>query len=205
MSKDTGASGLDILLEEAIRSREEILHTIEDSSNKIFTLSNISLVLIGAYVTSIFLIGLDIKIIVLPFLLAVGLSMGGLITGLFAMFPRYFDIIIVPAELYGLKIEERNDIIDKLLQTYLIQENKLLLKAGEKPLFLKTIAIFMIGSIVAFFVVIVSLLLDVSSCRALYAIIVVSLVILVTVLYMVVTTLKRYRKRKEDLKNLLEG
>jgi hypothetical protein len=88
MSKDTDTNGLDILLKEAIRSREEILHTIEDSSNKIFTLSNISLVLIGAYVTSIFLIGLDKKIIIFPFLLAVGLSMGGLITGLLAMFPR---------------------------------------------------------------------------------------------------------------------
>jgi hypothetical protein len=205
MSKDTDTNGLDILLKEAIRSREEILHTIEDSSNKIFTLSNISLVLIGAYVTSIFLIGLERKIIIFPFLLAVGLSMGGLITGLLAMFPRYFDIIIVPAELYGLKIEERNDIIDKLLQTYLIQENKLLLKAGEKPLFLKTIAIFMIGSIVAFFVVIVSLLLDVSSCGASYVIILVSLVILATVLYMLVTLMKRYREREKDLKKILEG
>jgi hypothetical protein len=81
----------------------------------------------------------------------------------------------------------------------------LLLKAGEKPLFLKTIAIFMIGSIVAFFVVIVSLLLDVSSCGASYVIILVSLVILATVLYMLVTLMKRYREREKDLKKILEG
>ena len=88
--------GLDILLREAVRSREEILHHMEDCSNKIFALSNISLVLLGAYVTSILLMGADKRIVVFPFLLAAGLAMGGLTAGLLAMFPRYYDIIIVP-------------------------------------------------------------------------------------------------------------
>ncbi|KYK34402.1 MAG: hypothetical protein AYK19_12190 [Theionarchaea archaeon DG-70-1] len=206
MNKDTlNTDSLEILLKEAIRSREEILHSIEESSNKIFALSNISLVLIGAYITSVFFIGLDKKIIILPFLLAVSLSMGGLTIGLLAMFPQYLNIIIVPNELYGLKIEQKHDILDKLLQTYLIQENNLLLKAGEKPFFLKTIATFMIGSIITFLIVIVAIILDIESCRAAYILVTFSLVILVAVLYMVATNMAKYKKRKDNLKKQLEG
>jgi len=206
MNKDTlNTDSLEILLKEAIRSREEILHSIEESSNKIFALSNISLVLIGAYITSVFFIGLDKKIIILPFLLAVSLSMGGLTIGLLAMFPQYLNIIIVPNELYGLKIEQKHDILDKLLQTYLIQENNLLLKAGEKPFFLKTIATFMIGSIITFLIVIVAIILDIESCRDAYILVTFSLVILVAVLYMVATNMAKYKKRKDNLKKQLEG
>lgn len=206
MNKDAlNTDSLEILLKEAVRSREEILHSIEESSNKIFALSNISLVLIGAYITSVFFIGLDKKIIILPFLLAVSLSMGGLTIGLLAMFPQYLNIIIVPNELYGLKIEQKHDILDKLLQTYLIQENNLLLKAGEKPFFLKTIATFMIGSIITFLIVIVAIILDIESCRAAYILVTFSLVILVAVLYMVATNMAKYKKRKDNLKKQLEG
>ena len=205
MDKNTPhTDSLEILLREAIRSREEILHSIEESSDKIFALSNISLVLVGAYITSIFFIGLDKKIIIFPFLLAVSLSMGGLTIGLLAMFPQYLNIIIVPNELYSLKREQKHDILDKLLQTYLIQENNLLLKAGEKPFFLKTIATFMIGSITAFLIVIIAIILDVESGRAVYLVIF-SLVILIAVLYMVATNIRKYRKRKNNLKRQLEG
>jgi hypothetical protein len=129
--------------------------------------------------------------------------MGGLITGLIAMFPRYFDITIVPNELYGLKIEQRDEIIDKLLQTYLVQENTLLLRAGEKPFFLKVIAILMIGSIAAFLIVIVTIMVDLSS-STVYIIITVSLIVLVIVLYMILTNIREYKKRRIDIKKQLE-
>lgn len=196
--------GLDILLREAVRSREEILHHMEDCSNKIFALSNISLVLLGAYVTSILLMGADKRIVVFPFLLAAGLAMGGLTAGLLAMFPRYYDIIIVPNELYGLKIEKKEDIMDKILQTYLVQENKLLLRAGEKPFFLKIIATFMIGSIVAFFVVIFTIVFDVSSSRTMITTSI-SLIILAAVLSMVVINMRTYKKRRNNIKKKLEA
>jgi hypothetical protein len=192
---------LEILLKEAIRSREEILHSIEESSNKIFALSNISLILIGAYITSIFVIGLD-KTVIVPFFIAIFLSMGGLTIGILAMFPQYLDIIIVPNELYRLTIEQKHHILDKLLQTYLIQEKNLLLKAGEKPLFLKLIATFMIGSISAFLIVIIAIILEVENSAPLLTS---SVVILFAVVCMVIITLRKYKKRKTNLKKQLEG
>lgn len=193
---------VEILLKEAIRSREEILHSIEESSNKIFALSNISLILIGAYITSIFVIGLD-KTVIVPFFIAIFLSMGGLTIGILAMFPQYLDIIIVPNELYRLTIEQKHHILDNLLQTYLIQENNLLLKAGEKPLFLKLIATFMIGSITAFLIVVIAIILEVENSGA--PLLTCSVVILFAVVCMVIITLRKYKKRKTNLKKQLEG
>ena len=112
-------------------------------------------------------------------------------------------LTIVPNELYGLKIEQKDEIIDKLLQTYLVQENALLLRAGEKPFFLKVIATLMIGSIAAFLIVIVTIMFTVSS-SAVYSIITVSLIVLVIVLYMILTNIREYKKRRIDIKKQLE-
>ena len=109
------------------------------------------------------------------------------------MFPQYLDIIIVPNELYRLTREQKHHILDKLLQTYLIQERNLLLKAGEKPLFLKVLATFMIGSITAFLIVIIAIILEVENSAALLTC---SAGILVTVVCMVITTLQKYKKKK---------
>ena len=128
--------------------------------------------------------------------------MGGLTIGILAMFPQYLDIIIVPNELYRLTIEQKHHILDNLLQTYLIQENNLLLKAGEKPLFLKLIATFMIGSITAFLIVIIAIILEVENSASLLTC---SAGILVAVVCMVILTLRKYKKRKTNLKKQLEG
>lgn len=194
---------LDLLLEEAIRAREEILSHMENNSSKLFTLSNISLVLVGAYLTSILIVSTDNETVIIPLLFALGLSIGGFIIGLIGMFPRYYTMI-KPSELYGLKEKQRNYVTDTLLQMYLLQENELLLKASQKPFLIKIKVIFMMGSIIEFLIMLAAFVFVVDRTNAAFILLTASSLVIFAVICLIAVQTRNHRRMETDLRKQLE-
>ncbi|MGC1120707.1 MAG: hypothetical protein WBA22_06395 [Candidatus Methanofastidiosia archaeon] len=195
---------MEILLKETIRKREEMLLHMENNANRVFALLSTSLILIGAYVTSLAFLGKDGQVPIFPFTSAVFLSAGGFAFSLAALYPRNLDIIIKPSEIYNLKDKQKAEITDKLIDSYLAIENRLLLIAKEKPFFSKMIIIFLMSSVFEFiFAVLLSI--DIHDSRFLWMISDISLAIPFALVFIIIFSYFKYRRERNNLERYLEG
>jgi len=194
-------SKLELILKEAKESRKERLNHLIIQESRMWTVLNFLPILIGIYLTSaVFMY--EKKPISLSLPLGITLTLFAIVICLKGVFPSIYRTI-KPDEMYALTEEKRKDILDKLIQTYLIEEKELIYKIEKNALFMMLIIVLTIGSIIEFiyFGAICFILKDESfmliSNMSIFWIILIGL-ICGCIVY-------RYKQRTDRLKEELEG
>ena len=146
--KEDEISNLELVLNEAKESRKEKLERLIIQESRMWTALNFLPILIGIYITSVFFM-YEKKPINLSPTLGITLALFAIVICLMGVFPSIYRKI-KPDEMYALIEEKRKDVLDKLIQTYLIEEKELIHKIEKNALFMMLIIMLTIGSIIEF-------------------------------------------------------
>ncbi len=190
---------INVLLKDTIRRREELLKDIENSTNRIVTMSTTPLILLGLYSTAlIFLRGKDPNVYI-PYILALAFAFNSFYISLTSLKPKHHDKLM-PDEIYKrINLSKKQVKID-LLKTYLIIEKDLIIKTNEKPFYLRMMSIWLIGSIGGFLISIVVYVFG-----SIYFVGVISSIILLIAILLYLKKLKNiYDKKITELKKDLD-
>ncbi len=146
--KEDEISNLELVLNEAKESRKEKLDRLIIQESRMWTALNFLPILIGIYITSVFFM-YEKKPINLSPTLGITLALFAIVICLMGVFPSIYRKI-KPDEMYALTEEKRKDVLDKLIQTYLIEEKELIPKIEKNALFMMLIIVLTMGSIIEF-------------------------------------------------------
>jgi hypothetical protein len=146
--KENEISNLELILNEAKESRKEYMDRLIILESRMLTALNFLPILIGIYITSLFYM-YGKKPINLSLTLGITLALFAIVICLMGVFPRIYRKI-KPDEMYALTEEKRRDVLDKLIQTYLIEAKELIHKIEKNALFMMLIIVLTIGSIIEF-------------------------------------------------------
>lgn len=141
-------SKLELILKEAKELRKEKLDRLIVQESKMWTALNFLPILIGIYLTSAVFMH-EKRPISLSLPLGVTMILFAIVICLMGVLPSIYRTI-KPDEMYALREDKRKDILDKLLQTYLIDEKQLIFKIEKNALFMMLIIVLTIGSIIEF-------------------------------------------------------
>jgi hypothetical protein len=151
-----GEVELRILLDEARKEYDHLLDIIKHNGNRISSIIALLPVFVGIVVTSTVYVyvNLDIlpsdKLFVEPNLFAIILLIIAFLIGLIGILPVKREIFILPSELYRIKNKSEENILDNLLQNYLVELNGIYSAMQIKPLITNVIVIMTIMSMVEF-------------------------------------------------------
>lgn len=146
--KEDEISNLELILNEAKESRKEKLDRLIVQESKMWTALNFLPILIGIYLTSAVFMH-EKRPISLSLPLGISLTLFAIVICLMGVLPSIYSTI-KPDVMYALTEDKRKDILDKLIQTYLIDEKQLILKIEKNALFMMLIIVLTIGSIIEF-------------------------------------------------------
>lgn len=141
-------SNLELILKEAKESRKEKLDRLMVHESKMWTALNFLPILIGIYLTSAVFMH-EKRPISLSLPLGITMILFAIVICLMGVLPSIYRTI-KPDEMYALTEDKRKDILDKLIQTYLIDEKQLFFKIEKNALFMMLIIVLTIGSIIEF-------------------------------------------------------
>ena len=146
--KEVEISNLELILNEAKESRKEKLDRLIVQESKMWTALNFLPILIGIYLTTAVFMH-EKRPICLSLPLGISLTLFAIVICLMGVLPSIYSTI-KPDVMYALTEDKRKDILDKLIQTYLIDEKQLILKIEKNALFMMLIIVLTIGSIIEF-------------------------------------------------------
>ena len=121
-SNDNFIKNLNVILNEAKNSRTELLQYSNESRNQIWNSLTFLILFIGLLATStIFLYENGESIASMPLILSIFLIICALFFSITGTLPSKSILLPDPDVLYELIDEENNQLMDKLIQTYLIK------------------------------------------------------------------------------------
>lgn len=148
---------LTVLFEESIRQRGEILSDMARLGDRIHSITNMVIVLIGLFIGAWVYIMQNTAsipdIFNIPALASIFLLISALIVGLCSHFPSTYRIGMSPVALNKLKYEQKNVVTNKLFETHLIHQREIMLNTSAKPLVLSLMLILILGAIIEYVIV----------------------------------------------------
>lgn len=152
-SNDNFIKNLNVILNEAKNSRTELLQYSNESRNQIWNSLTFLILFIGLLATStIFLYENGESIASMPLILSIFLIICALFFSITGTLPSKSILLPDPDVLYELIDEENNQLMDKLIQTYLINNKKYILQLEKKSSVRGDIHILTIGSIIEYII-----------------------------------------------------
>lgn len=152
-SNDDFMKNLNVILNEAKNSRTELLQYSNESLNHIWKSSTFLILFIGLLATSTtFLYGNGESIANLPLIFSFILITFALFFSITGTLPSKSLLVPDPDVLYELMYEENDQLMEKLIQTYLINNKRYMLLLEKKSFVRGDIHILTIGSIIEYII-----------------------------------------------------
>jgi len=156
-SDDNIIKNLNVILNEAKVSRRELLQYSNESLNHIWKYVTFLTLFIGLLITfTIYALENCNPLVILPLILSSIFIASALYLSLIGTLPSKSLLVPDPDILYGNEIEENEQFIKKVIQTYLIHNKKYMLQLEKKSFVREKIHLATIGSILEFIIFIVS-------------------------------------------------
>ncbi len=124
-----GDAEIQVLLDEAKREYDHLLNIIKNNSNKISSLISLLPVFIGILISSTVYVYTNLdkigseKLFIEPIIMSIGLLITAILLGFIGILLVKRSIFIMPSELYRIKNSSKEEILDLLLQNYLVEMN----------------------------------------------------------------------------------
>ncbi|MBE3135980.1 MAG: hypothetical protein IMZ43_01070 [Thermoplasmata archaeon] len=144
-----GENELEILLDESRREYDKLTEVLLSNSTKIISLISLIPVLIGIIITSTFYVFTNLDklpsddLFFAPIAISLIILVIAFSLGLIGILPIRSGNFYIPSKLYEIKNEKKEDILDKIIQNYLLTINDLILKLEIRP-FLSTVIVVLI-------------------------------------------------------------